>query len=85
MARRGKVPSLISAHGAVKFATSGKKSPCKRCREDLVKGETCVRVGEAGGQGHRTYCLTCFSDVVTQTQTDLDRLREEMASKRGAP
>lgn len=82
MAKRGKTPSLLSAHGAVQVDASGRKSPCKRCDEDLAKGEPCVRVANPDGMGRRTYCIECFLDVLDQTQKDLGALRAEVEASR---
>lgn len=82
MGRRGRTPSLVSAHGAVKLDASGKKSPCKMCDEDLAKGEPCVRVANPDGMGRRTYCVGCFLDVLGQTQKDLDALRAQVEASR---
>lgn len=82
MAKRGKTPSLVSAHGAVKMDTSGKRSPCKRCGEDLLKGQACVRVAMPDGRNGRTYCLDCFSEVLEQTQADLNEWRAAVEAAR---
>lgn len=78
MAKRGRTPSLISAHGAVRRHESGKSSPCKRCESDIPKGSSCVRIRNASGVGHRTLCLDCFAEVIDQTRTDLEELRMQL-------
>lgn len=79
MAKRGKTPSLISAHGAVELDHSGRASPCKRCGVSLAKRDPCVRVKNTDGRGRRTYCLSCFVEVMDQTEADLTALRTAVA------
>lgn len=89
MAKRGKTPSLIGGtHGSVRFDESGRKHPCKRCGAPLVRGAHCVRVSKPGQMGNgRTYCLDCFNEVLTKTNSDLAELRErlyELQAQQGA-
>ena len=81
MAKRGPTPSLIgSTHGTVSFHIAGKKSACRRCKEDMPKDTRCVRVTKPGKMGAGTaYCTDCFADVLDQTQQKLDALRAELS------
>ena len=80
MAKRGPIPSLIgSTHGTVDFHVTGKKSECRRCKEDMPKGTRCVRVTKPGRMGAgKPYCTVCFTEVLDQTQRKLDGLRAEL-------
>ena len=84
MAKRGPTPSLIGGtHGTVSFHVAGKKSECRRCKEDMPKGTRCVRVTKPGKMGPGTaYCTDCFSEVLDETQRKLDELRAELHSDR---
>ncbi len=84
MAKRGPTPSLISStHGTVSFHVAGKKSGCRRCKVDMSKGTTCVRVTKPGKMGSGpAYCMDCFAEVLDQTQRKLDELRTELRSIR---
>lgn len=85
MAKHGPIPSLIgSTHGTVSFHNAGKKSECRRCGKDILKGGACVRVTKPSrmGQG-RAYCADCFAEVLDQTQRKLDALRTEFDSHAG--
>ena len=82
MAKRGPTPSLIGGtHGTVSFHVAGKKSECRRCKEDMPKGTRCVRVTKPSKMGPGTaYCTDCFSEVLDETQRKLDKLRAELHS-----
>ena len=84
MAKRGPIPSLIgSTHGTVCFHVAGKMSACRRCKADMPKGTSCVRVTKPGKMGPGpAYCTDCFADVLDQTQRKLDELRNELRSVR---
>jgi hypothetical protein len=76
---RGKTPSLISGNaGSVKFVKAEKMRTCKRCHENIHKGIDCVEVSKPGSMGHRTYCLTCFSKIIDQSKTDLQKIRSRL-------
>lgn len=78
MGKRGKTPSLIGGGArASKFVTAGKRRQCKRCDCDIPKGTRCAEVGIPGSLGSRTYCLSCFSDMIEQSRRDLDRLEQQ--------
>ena len=81
MAKRGKTPSLIGGGaGACKFATALKKRTCKRCGGAIKKGIECVEVNKPGTQGHKSYCVNCFKEVLAQTQQDLNKLVEQASA-----
>ena len=82
MPPRGRTPSLIgSTHGAVSFHVTGRKTKCRRCKEDMKKRTTCVRVAKPGRMGPgKGYCTDCFGNVLNETQRKLDSLREKLLS-----
>lgn len=84
MGKRGPTPSLIgSTHGTVCFHVAGKMSTCRRCKVDMPKGTSCVRVTKPGKMGSgAAYCTDCFAEVLDQTQRKLDELRTELCSVR---
>ena len=58
------------------FHVAGKKSECRRCKEDMPKGTRCVRVTKPGKMGlGAAYCTDCFSEVLDETERKLDELR----------
>ena len=79
MAKRGRTPSLITgSSGKPNIKVAGRKRDCKRCKKDIFKGETCIEVPKPGGFGKpKTYCISCFKEVLYKTQEDLDKLKLE--------
>lgn len=82
MTKRGPTPSLIGGtHGTASFHTAGKKFECRRCNEAITKGTRCVRVAKPGTMGSgAAYCMSCFAEVLDQTQRKLDELRAQLDS-----
>lgn len=79
MAKRGKTPSLIgSGAGASRFMEASGKRKCKRCESAIGKGIQCVEVTMPGSFGHRTYCRSCYGDILDQTGKNLARLRRKL-------
>jgi hypothetical protein len=75
MGKRGKTPSLLSSTaGGSKYLNTPGKRTCKRCKDPIVKGAGCAQVGIAGSFGHKTYCLDCFGEILTQSRKDLEQL-----------
>lgn len=78
--KRGKTPSLIGGGaGSVKTVTARRKRPCKRCEGDILKDDRCFEVGIPGSMGHKTYCDTCFQEILAQTEKDLDKLKNKFS------
>lgn len=75
MAKRGPTPSLIGGtHGTVDFHVTGKKSECRRCKEDMPKGTRCVRVTKPGRMGAgKPYCTVCFTEIASTKGTSRRR------------
>ena len=83
MAKRGPSPSLIGgSQGGVTFAEAKRRRTCKRCNGGILKGESCAEISIPGKQGHRTYCLDCFEQILGKTERDLNNLREELEDAR---
>jgi late competence protein required for DNA uptake (superfamily II DNA/RNA helicase) len=81
MAPRGRTPSLIgSSAGASKVATAKGKRTCRRCKAKIHSPSKCVEVGVPGTMGHRTYCGSCFKNILVQSKQDLAKLEALVAS-----
>lgn len=75
MTKRGKKPSLIgSGAGACKFEVAQRKRICKRCGNSILKEMNCAKVNVPFTMGSKSYCLRCFSEILGQTQQDLNSL-----------
>lgn len=78
---RGKTPSLIGASlGRPVVGTCGRKTPCSRCKGDILKGDLCFDVPQPHKphSSTRRFCTTCFTTVLDQTADDLAELRRSM-------
>ena len=74
---KGKTPSLIgSTLGRPAKKTCGRKTPCSRCRADILKGDVCYDIPQLRKPHSRTrrFCPRCFGGVLKQTRDDLDKL-----------
>lgn len=79
MRKRGKTPSLIGGGaGAVKPVSAKRKRTCKRCDHAITQNTQCWEVKYSGGIGHKTYCVSCFREILDQTQNHLDSLRNQV-------
>jgi len=76
--KKGKCPSLVTGnHGRPSFKIAGKKSKCKRCGVEILKGDRCVNIPIPASMGRRTYCCSCLLDFIKQSRKDLDILERE--------
>jgi hypothetical protein len=78
---KGKTPSLLSVStGAPTVHTCGKATPCDRCGEKVLKGQSCFQIPKmkSGFTGHPIFCITCTTDVIEQTKTELAALEEDL-------
>jgi hypothetical protein len=76
---RGKTPTLISgSSGKPAIATAKKKRACKRCKENILLGDSLFEIPKAGGGFSRKvpFCMSCFKDILEQTKKDLNDLQE---------
>lgn len=77
MAKRGRIPSLVGGGaGAPKLVVAKRKRRCRRCEMELSQGTKCVQVAIPGSMGCRTYCVGCFSEMISKSREDLDRLEQ---------
>jgi hypothetical protein len=70
-----------SGAGASKFVTAKGKRKCKRCGEAIEEGTQCVEVAVPGSLGHRTYCLECYGDILSETGKRLQKLKAELQKR----
>jgi hypothetical protein len=76
--KKGKIPTLISgSSGAVNYVQALRKRPCKRCDGEIVAQHFCaeVSVPASGFSKVKTFCLSCFSEILNKTEKDLIELR----------
>ncbi len=74
---RGRTPSLIGGSlGRPTKETCGRKTPCSRCGEGIVKGEVCYDVPQLQKphSSTRRFCSKCFDEVLQKTRKDLEKL-----------
>ena len=74
---KGKAPSMIgSTLGRPVKKICGRRTPCSRCRVDILKGDQCYDVPQLRKphSATRRFCATCFGGVLTQTRHDLEKL-----------
>lgn len=83
MAKRGRTPSLIGGGaGASHFVTAKRKRTCHRCDGAIDRDTRCVEVAIPATMGHKTYCLNCYDEILTQTRADVQGLANELANLR---
>lgn len=79
MTKRGKCPSLITGnHGKPVFKICGRKTTCKRCKNEILKGERCVDIPKPGSFGGRRVCCNCLQEMICKSRQDLDKLEREL-------
>ena len=77
---KGKIPSLLSmSTGIPTVHTCGKASPCDRCDETMLKGQSCFRIPKMKGgfTGQPLFCISCTKEIIQQTKAELANLIEE--------
>lgn len=78
---KGKTPSLLSVTtGTPIVHTCGKATLCGRCDEDVLKGTVCFQIPKmkSGFISKPIFCVSCTSDIVSQTKADLASLEETL-------
>lgn len=77
--KKGKIPSLLTgSSGSPNKTVAKRKRGCKRCGEEIANGEVCYEVPKPGGfSSNKTFCRSCFKEILEQTQKDLDILKED--------
>ena len=81
MTKRGKTPSLLTgSSGKPSVAEAKKQRNCKRCNSIIKMGESLFESPKIGGgfSQKKSFCKLCFSEILEQTQKDLDLLKEEL-------
>ena len=79
MTKRGKTPSLVGGGaGASKIVQAKRKRNCKLCEATIPMGDNCMEVAIPGNLGHRTYCISCYEEILVQSRKDLDRLETSL-------
>ena len=74
---RGRTPSLIgSTLGRPARKTCRRRTPCSRCRADIMKWDVCYDVPQLRKphSATRRFCTECFGNVLGRTRQDLDEL-----------
>ena len=78
--KRGKIPSLITgSSGKPVKVTAKRQRACGRCSSNIMAGESCFEVPKVGGgfSSKKTYCLSCFKEVLEKTKEDVAQLETE--------
>jgi hypothetical protein len=76
--KKGKIPTLVSSSsGAAEYIMAQRRRVCKRCEVDIHLQEWCAQVKIPGGfSGHKTFCITCFKEILGKTEKDLAELKK---------
>ncbi len=73
--KRGKTPSLLTgSSGKPARVTAKRRRECCRCAFLISNGEICFEVPRKSGgfSSKKTYCPSCFKEILGQTRKDLD-------------
>ena len=79
--KKGKIPSLLSgSSGKPKKLQIKQKTICRRCDEEMGKGSFCFGIPNysSGFKVYKKYCQTCYKDILSQTERELDQLKNEL-------
>ena len=82
---KGKTPSLLAVStGAPVPHTCGKATPCDRCGETVVKGESCFQIPKmkSGFINHPIVCIDCTVAIIEQTKIELSVVENRLRSNR---
>lgn len=74
---KGKTPSLLAVStGTPVPHTCGRATPCDRCGDAVLKGESCFRLPKmkSGFINHPIFCTACIAAIVEQTKIELSAL-----------
>ena len=69
-----RIPSLINGSaGRPGLALAGKKSTCKGCGREILKGEKCVDIPNprAAFASSKRFCCNCFKEIIAKTKQEL--------------
>lgn len=82
---KGKTPSLLAVStGSPVPHTCGKATPCDRCRETVVKGESCFQIPKmkSGFTNRPIFCIVCTAEIIEQTKIELSVLENNIRANR---
>lgn len=77
MAKSGPTPSLITgSSGKPTMVVTKIQRKCSRCSNKIVGGHKCFEIPKVGSgfNTKKTFCSTCFKEVLEQTRKDLEKL-----------
>jgi hypothetical protein len=78
MAKQGITRSLIGgAAGRPRFVVTKGRRLCKRCQQHILEQTRCVEVPIPHTVYTRSYCFSCFSEVLQRSRCDLDKLERQ--------
>ncbi|TAK76442.1 MAG: DUF4102 domain-containing protein [Gammaproteobacteria bacterium] len=71
---------LSQLNGVLNFPSKG-KSECNRCQSIIAAGTTCFVIPKNGSgfTSQKRHCKDCFSDILNQSQKDLDKAKSLLA------
>lgn len=85
MAKRGPTPSLITgSSGKPTMVVTKIQRKCSRCLNKIEGGGKCFEIPKVGSgfSTKKTYCKTCFKEVLKQTRIDLEELDASLEENR---
>lgn len=73
---RGKIPTLLSgSSGKPSIVEAKKMRECRRCKCSIKLREKLFEIPKTGGfAGKKSFCMSCFREILDQTQKDLGAL-----------
>lgn len=75
--KRGKIPTLIcGSRGKPSKIIAKGLSHCTRCGDEILKGQECYSIPNVGSgiRSPSRFCLSCFKEILEQTQKDINTL-----------
>jgi len=79
MAKRGKIPSLISgSSGKPTLETTINKRSCTRCSCDILGGQKYFGIPKLGSgfSNKKPFCKNCFKEILDESIKDLQALQK---------
>lgn len=74
---KGKIPSLLSGKKPKRIILK-RATRCKRCKVKLSTSDPCFGIPDIRIKfltSYNKFCKSCFDNILTQTQQDLDTAR----------
>lgn len=78
---RGKVPSLLSiGNGSISLSTASRSGQCSRCKTHIAATTkiALMKTVSSGFTKEKRLCLSCATDIVNKTQSDLDAIKHQL-------